>query len=398
MSGLDISAAPDLQAASKAVFLERLFAIILMGYEARLHSTDPTHIGGTGLADWARSSDRASMLHGCATPAARLDLPTTLLTEPPHKPRRANVHSPLLHRSIRKGGSMRRANVQRQSDRRLEILDAAQRCFARSGFHGASMQEICAEARDEPGQSLSLFPLQGSADRRHLRAQPRGGGRQLPGGRPRARVLRGPGGAGAPSPGRADRGGGEPLRRDHGGGRRNPEIARLPAELEPTSRAASSRCCAAPPSAARSRRGRSRWRRHHADGAGRWHVVAPGLDPSFQAGPSLPHVLHIVRYLLMRPPAEQHAQKKEADNESQPHHRARPGRGRHALDRVRASAAARQRRKQRRHSHQRGGRPRSCSGSASAKPASCPTAASLFSPAAPRPTARSPSRHAPAAS
>src|ERR1700730_16492390 len=53
---------------------------------------------------------------------------------------------------------MRRANVQRQSDRRLEILDAAQRCFARAGFHGASMQEICAEAAMSPGNLYRYFP------------------------------------------------------------------------------------------------------------------------------------------------------------------------------------------------------------------------------------------------
>jgi TetR/AcrR family transcriptional repressor of uid operon len=53
---------------------------------------------------------------------------------------------------------MRRDNVQRQSDRRLEILDAAQRCFARSGFHGASMQEICAEAEMSPGNLYRYFP------------------------------------------------------------------------------------------------------------------------------------------------------------------------------------------------------------------------------------------------
>ena len=41
---------------------------------------------------------------------------------------------------------MRRANAQLQSDRRTEILDAAERCFARSGFHQASMQDICADA------------------------------------------------------------------------------------------------------------------------------------------------------------------------------------------------------------------------------------------------------------
>jgi TetR/AcrR family transcriptional repressor of uid operon len=53
---------------------------------------------------------------------------------------------------------MRRADIQRQSDRRLEILDAAQRCFVRSGFHGASMQEICAEAEMSPGNLYRYFP------------------------------------------------------------------------------------------------------------------------------------------------------------------------------------------------------------------------------------------------
>jgi TetR/AcrR family transcriptional repressor of uid operon len=53
---------------------------------------------------------------------------------------------------------MRRVNAQLQSDRRLEILEAAQRCFARAGFHGASMQEICAEAGMSPGNLYRYFP------------------------------------------------------------------------------------------------------------------------------------------------------------------------------------------------------------------------------------------------
>ena len=53
---------------------------------------------------------------------------------------------------------MRRANAQLQSDRRTEILDAAERCFARSGFHQASMQEICAEAGMSPGNLYRNFP------------------------------------------------------------------------------------------------------------------------------------------------------------------------------------------------------------------------------------------------
>lgn len=53
---------------------------------------------------------------------------------------------------------MRRANVQRQSDRRAEILAAAQRCFARLGFHGASMHDICLEAGMSPGNLYRYFP------------------------------------------------------------------------------------------------------------------------------------------------------------------------------------------------------------------------------------------------
>jgi TetR/AcrR family transcriptional repressor of uid operon len=52
---------------------------------------------------------------------------------------------------------MRRANVQLQADRRSEILEAAQTCFARSGFHQTSMQEICAEAGMSPGSLYRYF-------------------------------------------------------------------------------------------------------------------------------------------------------------------------------------------------------------------------------------------------
>jgi len=52
---------------------------------------------------------------------------------------------------------MRRASAQLQTDRRQEILDAAEQCFARSGFHQTSMQEICAEARISPGGLYRYF-------------------------------------------------------------------------------------------------------------------------------------------------------------------------------------------------------------------------------------------------
>lgn len=53
---------------------------------------------------------------------------------------------------------MRHPNLQRQSDRRTEILDAAERCFARAGFHRASMQDICSEAGMSPGNLYRYFP------------------------------------------------------------------------------------------------------------------------------------------------------------------------------------------------------------------------------------------------
>ena len=53
---------------------------------------------------------------------------------------------------------MNQIKVQRQSDRRVEILEAAQRCFVRSGFHQTSMQEICAEAGMSAGNLYRYFP------------------------------------------------------------------------------------------------------------------------------------------------------------------------------------------------------------------------------------------------
>jgi TetR/AcrR family transcriptional repressor of uid operon len=48
--------------------------------------------------------------------------------------------------------------AQRQSDRRAEILEAAERCFVRAGFHQTSMQEICAEAGMSAGNLYRYFP------------------------------------------------------------------------------------------------------------------------------------------------------------------------------------------------------------------------------------------------
>jgi AcrR family transcriptional regulator len=53
---------------------------------------------------------------------------------------------------------VRTVNPQRTEARRREILDAAQACFQRKGFHGASMDEICAQAGISPGGLYRYFP------------------------------------------------------------------------------------------------------------------------------------------------------------------------------------------------------------------------------------------------
>ncbi len=45
-----------------------------------------------------------------------------------------------------------------QQSSRQRIIDAAVACFARAGFHGASMQEICTEAGMSPGALYRYFP------------------------------------------------------------------------------------------------------------------------------------------------------------------------------------------------------------------------------------------------
>ena len=42
--------------------------------------------------------------------------------------------------------------------RRQQIVEAAQTCFARQGFHQTRMQDICKEAGLSPGAVYSYFP------------------------------------------------------------------------------------------------------------------------------------------------------------------------------------------------------------------------------------------------
>jgi len=198
---------------------------------------------------------------------------------------------------------MRRANVQRQSDRRLEILDAAQRCFARSGFHGASMQEICAEAEMSPGNLYRYFPskealIAGICERNRAEAADSF-----------LAVDRAPGffeGLAA-------------LARHHlverpeeeaglcaeimAESRRNPEIARLHSalELDIKTRLIDMLRRAAG-------RGEISGEVDLDGAATALMVLGDGMswrracDPSFKAEAVLPHVLHMVHCLLVRPP------------------------------------------------------------------------------------------------
>jgi AcrR family transcriptional regulator len=53
---------------------------------------------------------------------------------------------------------MPRLAEQTRAERRNRILDAAKICFVRHGFHNASMQQICAEARMSAGNFYRYFP------------------------------------------------------------------------------------------------------------------------------------------------------------------------------------------------------------------------------------------------
>jgi TetR/AcrR family transcriptional regulator, repressor for uid operon len=49
------------------------------------------------------------------------------------------------------------APLQGSQDRRNRILDAAERCFARTGFHKATMQDVAAECGMSPGNLYRYF-------------------------------------------------------------------------------------------------------------------------------------------------------------------------------------------------------------------------------------------------
>lgn len=53
---------------------------------------------------------------------------------------------------------MRKVDPVKHAEKRQEILEAAERCFIRDGFHGATTASICAEAGMSPGHLYHYFP------------------------------------------------------------------------------------------------------------------------------------------------------------------------------------------------------------------------------------------------
>ena len=63
------------------------------------------------------------------------------------------------------------------ADRRSRILDAAEHCFVRAGFHRTTMQDVAPEAGMSPGNLYRYFRSKDAHGRRSRRARP-GPGRE----------------------------------------------------------------------------------------------------------------------------------------------------------------------------------------------------------------------------
>lgn len=53
---------------------------------------------------------------------------------------------------------MRTIDPVKHEERRRQILEVAERCFARDGFRGASISDVCQEAKISPGHLYHYFP------------------------------------------------------------------------------------------------------------------------------------------------------------------------------------------------------------------------------------------------
>ena len=57
---------------------------------------------------------------------------------------------------------MRKINPDKHEEKRSQILEAALCCFARSGFRGASISDICEEAGIRSGHLYHYFDKKGA--------------------------------------------------------------------------------------------------------------------------------------------------------------------------------------------------------------------------------------------
>src|SRR5918997_4224282 len=59
---------------------------------------------------------------------------------------------------VMSNAALRRDSEEPTSERRTQILNAAERSFCRSGFHRTTMQDVAAEASMSPGNLYRYFP------------------------------------------------------------------------------------------------------------------------------------------------------------------------------------------------------------------------------------------------
>ncbi|PIK72637.1 TetR family transcriptional regulator, partial [Methylobacterium frigidaeris] len=69
-----------------------------------------------------------------------------------------NVHSQGLPRVPPQPNPANPARLDSAEERRTRILDAAEACFVRHGFHRATMHDVAAEAGMSPGNLYRYFP------------------------------------------------------------------------------------------------------------------------------------------------------------------------------------------------------------------------------------------------
>ena len=98
-----------------------------------------------------KRKDSQQIFHRITTPCGRGHKRYTNLPSPPSRPA---FTTPRLRKP---NAEMRTVDSAQYAERRQTILTAARRCFARAGFRGATMQQICKEAGMSAGHLYHYF-------------------------------------------------------------------------------------------------------------------------------------------------------------------------------------------------------------------------------------------------